>query len=126
MPKPRPARSSVAVLSSGVPKIIPSRVKLRIAALLGEGRTAVAVAELVSAEFPEHPVSRTTVGKIAKALSVELPVGRPLGTGCPGARFSPNRDKARELRSKGLTLVAIAAELGITKQAVSYLLSADD
>lgn len=109
-----------------MPKVIPSRVKVRIAALLGDGLSAVAVAEKVSAEFPDTPVSRTTVGKIAKALSVELPVGRPAGSGTPGARFSPHRERAQELRSKGLTLVAIAAELGITKQAVSYLLSDAD
>lgn len=106
--------------------------------LLLSGLSAPEVVEALHAEgLPGNVVA---VYRVSKALDVALSKGRPRvhentvgddhqrGRGRPpgtGKKYSPHRERARALRNQGLSLTAIAAELGISRTQVINLLSDD-
>lgn len=91
--------------------------------------------DVLDAFAGEPAVTKAHVGAEMYALNVEAQRGprpgegaggRPKGTGAGlggGTKFSPKRARAEELRAQGMSMRDIALEMGITKQAVSYLLS---
>lgn len=120
MPKATSPKS-VGPVSGRMPKQIPDKIRARVLALLDEGLGATEIVRNVAREFDGFGLSVMYVSARAKERGVKLPMGRPVGV--EQAPRSPHRERARYLRSKGLTLSAIAAELGISRQAVSKLLS---
>lgn len=112
------------MLSSGVPKKIPDTISGRARQWLAEGHGATEVVRKVAQEFDGFKVSVTWVAALAVDEGVELKRGGPAGIKL--APRSPHRERARYFKSKGLTLSAIAAELGISRQAVSKLLRTDE
>ncbi len=99
-----------------VPKVIPEEIKARIVSLLQEKRTGAEIVEVVAQEFSGYSISARSVTALAPRAGVKLLAAR---------RPTPRRELARLRRQQGLTETAIAAELGISKQRVSKLLSDD-
>jgi DNA invertase Pin-like site-specific DNA recombinase len=109
-----------------VPKVIPEEIKARIRELLISGETASAVVRAIANDGVAR-VSVPTVAKIAQRLGIKLVRGSVPGSrSAPRAQRSRHRERVKELRAAGMTISAIAAAEGISKQAVSALLSDDD
>lgn len=95
-------------------------------------RTSTILAELHAGIDPGRTVTAEHVRIWAHVLKVTLArgalagvphakgAGRPKGT---GKRYSPNRQRALELKAQGKERAEIAEILGISPQGVSYLLS---
>lgn len=93
---------STVVASSGklpgMPKKIPGPVKVRIAVLVGDGKTTPEIIATVAAEFNGYAVSTGSISAIRKALNVSKKAGRPVGI--PSENLSPQRKRVRALRRK--------------------------
>lgn len=100
-----------------VPKVIPEAIKVRIVELLKVGKVGSEIIAAVAAEFDGYSVSNGSVTGLAPRAGIVLVKG--------ARRPTPRRELARQRRAQGLTESAIAAELGISKQRVSKLLSDD-
>lgn len=117
--RPSGLRTRACGLSSRapVPKVIPEEIKARIVELLQAGKVGAEIIGIVAAEFDGYSVSNGSVTGLAPRAGVVLVKG--------ARRPTPRRELARQRRAQGLTESAIAAELGISKQRVSKLLSDD-
>lgn len=107
-----------------MPKKIPDEAKQLIERLLREDKTFAEVIEACAAAG--HSVSNGTVANEHKRLG--LPP-RPIGAraGKPHKKYSPYRERVLHMRHVlGMSQEAIAAELGIKRQGVGYLLGASD
>lgn len=107
-----------------MPKKVPDDIAKRARQWLADGHGATEVVRKVAQEFEGYRVSVTWAASLANEEGVELKRGGPAGIKL--APRSPHRERARYFKSKGLTLAAIAAELGISRQAVSKLLRTDE
>lgn len=110
-------------MGRAVPKVIPAAVKARIVALLAadDRATVRGISETLAAEGVA--VSHSTVAGIARALKLERAAGARPG----GVHKKSSKYRAEVLRLAALdprpTQQEIADKLGISQQAVQYLLS---
>lgn len=95
------------MVASQVVPPVPSPLRPQIAEALRGNETQKQIADRLGC-------SVRLVAKVAEELELQRQRGRQ--------PYSDNKAEARRLRGQGLTLTAIGAELGITRQAVSKLL----
>lgn len=125
----RPVTDSTPGAASGtlprMPKKIPGPVKVRIAALVGDGKTTPEIIGAIAAEFEGYAVSTGSISAIRKALNVSKKAGRPAGI--PREDRSPQRARVRALRREHpkwtLQQIGDACKPRLSRQRVSQLLS---